>query len=319
MKSLLLALLLFSVLSFAADKTIIFTADNCDELIDQAQAILTWSNKLGEHLDTPLPRCTCSGSRCEMDFYSISPRLAQQYHNVKPMISGPNCWNRALVFAGILPTLSYSGPEQMSHWTNSPLCTKREEGETPMPGDVVAIRSNANSEVHGFTYLSDKLSFSKNGYSKYSPYKYQTTASVFDVYDVSDECWNVPNTPAYGSTCYRARGTFYSCISLDQYLENMNLFISEQTRDIMNELTAIGDLLFKRAFGLGTENYKFFQTKKNRLTAIRKLAIEQLSNLNDDQEEFLWQGIRYRAEALIAQADMVISAIKWESNTGLRD
>lgn len=79
-------------------------------------------------------------------------------------VEGPNCWNAALNGAGILKGLyRYSSFEEFGASLDF-FCTKRTGA--PVPGDVIAIRKRKGDlfeEVHGYLYISDLLSYTKNG------------------------------------------------------------------------------------------------------------------------------------------------------------
>ncbi len=307
---LFIALAILPVLAFGANPKFLLTAKNCSTLENQAQAVLSWSKKLDPQFKAEIQPCRCTSyNSCKMDFYPISPEMVKMYHNKKSKISGPNCWNRALVFAKILPSLSYSTPEEMTHWIDSPLCQLREEGDAPQPGDIIAIRGRRNSEIHGFTYLTDDLSFSKNGYHKSSAYAYQTLANVFRVYGVRKECWNVPYTPSSGSCAYK-RGAFYNCQSLDNYLTQVDYEPTEFLLNTMTELARIDAQLEEQLFNTVYFSRTDFQEQYYNMIEMKgvirdMLALDGLHYM----EEFLWQALYYRADAIKQQLGIVSSQL----------
>ncbi len=57
------------------------------------------------------------------------------YHNQLP---GPNCFNLALMMAGLVPGLRYTDPHEISETLSSPLC--QELQEAPRPGFSTCIK-----------------------------------------------------------------------------------------------------------------------------------------------------------------------------------
>lgn len=129
---------------------------------------------------------------------------------------GPNCWNATLVATGILPELRYSTYKEMTFWMNSKFCREKDLDEPIEIGDVIAIRelltgANTYSEVHGFIYMDEKLSFSKNGATKKEPYLLQSTDMVFSSYNVLKECRRIKGIPKDDLKCLQRWANIYKC------------------------------------------------------------------------------------------------------------
>lgn len=121
---------------------------------------------------------------CRTSIEGCLPEEAIEYHNAYTKYDGPNCWNLALVTAGVLPALRYSTSDEMSFFMNSPLCRELSQHEKKQPGDIGAFRTDQKkTEFHGFMWISDSLVYSKNGYTKSSPYAVQSFKKMEEGYN----------------------------------------------------------------------------------------------------------------------------------------
>lgn len=319
----LLALLIintpvFGYFTFSERKMIAIKGESCEVLEKQAEAILAWSNRLGEltHMYAYMPACYCmEGGQCMMDVFPLSPKMVQEYQSIKPYYDGPNCWNRSLTFAKILPSLTYSTSGEMSFWMNSPLCVERTLDEVPEAGDIIAVRSfnsqGKTYEIHGFTYISEDISFSKNGYRKLSPFQYYNTSDVFRTYWVDPACQRVYGEPEKGSSCYRRKhARYYSCMSIEEYLENVEIKTSKEMARVYSRLLKIDKELSKIVF-----TNKSVMPEKPHLKELwddlgefKTKAEEELSSeLLDEGVIFFWKAIRERSRSLLDQISIVLA------------
>lgn len=307
----ILFLFLISFNSFAsfdlfAAKKIVIKGSNCSSLMEQAEAVLAWSHKLGEHLNKKLPQCMVSGSGYSIDLYSISPKNVQTYNEVYPEASGPNCWNRALVFANILPKLSYTTPEEMTFWMDSALCQERGIDEEPQPGDIIAVRVRNADEVHGFTYLNEDLAFSKNGYSNHSNYAYQSLESVFNIYGVPAECQRVTSDSPLSNICYR-RGwaTYYNCQSLEEYLDQVAYRPDREAEKVAKALNKLDRDVFKHVFKGFTIILVSKDKLDNRLKTLKGRILKKLKDELPEDDQLFWRGMLQRVYALEIQISLI--------------
>ena len=310
----LLSLNVFSALrediSIVDGKQITLKGESCAVLMEQAEAILSWAQKLGENMYESVPECYCSSSSCILNVYDISPKMVQTYQGVNPQYNGPNCWNRALVFAKILPSLTYTTPEEMTFWMGSALCRERLPEEEAQPGDIIVVRDfGYYSEVHGFTYLTDDMAFSKNGYKKYSAYEYQSLSSVFDVYRVSDSCRRVFGRPEQGDECFgQTYANYFNCMSLEEYFSTLNVGISDENYAIYQRLLTIDREVFSYLFNehktLDEEQLKGFREELRTGISMGNEILEA-GNLSEGEVLF-WNALMRRAEALEAQIGLMV-------------
>ena len=288
-------------------KKIVISGDSCPALMQQAEAILSWSHKLKEHQGTALPECYCNESgHCIVDVYSISPQMVQTYQGVRPEFDGPNCWNRALVFAKILPSLTYTTPAEMTFWMTSPLCRERLLDEELQPGDIIAVRDFDIGEVHGFTYLTDDLAYSKNGFRKKDgAYEYDSLDAVFSNYQVSQKCRRVLGRPVKGEECYyRIYANYFHCQSLEEYFISLNVQISSENMAIYQRLLEIDAEVFSYIFNKNKEIDREYLTNLKYELHGGTLMVKKLLSSNPElsEEEILfWTALWRRANALFEQ------------------
>lgn len=242
-----------------ANDDIIISGDNCDEIFDQMKSIAKWKELIGEgkcNLSKQNLISTTTNS-CHANITNCLPKHVRKYHDTSPDFSGPNCWNLSLIMANILPNLRHSPEHEMAYYVRPPLCRQLKNGEARRPGDIGAIRymdkENGNEEYgflreyHGFIYVSEKLTYSKNGAYTKSPYALQSLNDVYKVYKIDElpgeECTKNQLNPK----C--APGTeFYRCISMKEYLKKENVpQIETKLLDHIDSISCgVSDILFDK-------------------------------------------------------------------------
>lgn len=93
------------------------------------------------------------------DITELMPTIAKTYHG---RFGYANCWSFACFNAKISYAITNMKEREFSLWLSSPLLRKLDASEEIRPGDMIAYRA-ASQEVHGAIYVSDNLTFSKNG------------------------------------------------------------------------------------------------------------------------------------------------------------
>lgn len=275
---------------------ILIKGKDCLVLKNEARAIGIWAKK-AELLGSV--RCECIGSECSMEINSISPGILLKQQSVCMLKDGPNCWNASLNAAGLADGLRYSTPEEMNFWMESPLCTERKAGEKPSPGDVIAIRSIKDKEVHGFTYLSENLSFSKNGYRSHAPYTLQDPKHVYKVYGVPLECQGIYKAPKEEDTQCLNYSNIFKCEPLEDYLKSKPKMREEQ-RALIQEMKEFECDIMKITGSTDTLQPSLKEIILTSIKAIKALAIQNQETKNKD-EKFIWKIIEIRADAIQAQ------------------
>lgn len=200
--------------------------ESCEELTTVTKALDQWTKNSHEIKTCPVNTQSPSerNNRCEYDITNCVPDHVIKYIGVQPKNAGPNCWNLALVMKNILPALRYSHSDEMAFYMSSPLCRQLKNNEDKIPGDIGAIRkvlTNATEEFHGFIYISDALSYSKNGVAKENPYMLLPTDVVFGIYGVPDDKRCRQNEIDMKLRCGNAV-SYFRCMSMEEYLSKQN-------------------------------------------------------------------------------------------------
>jgi hypothetical protein len=107
-------------------------------------------------------------------------------------LNGPNCWDGALLAAGLVSGVRHVDYDEFSAWLSSPLCEEVEE-KSARAGDIVALRRARldgrlvpfpyTAEIHGYYLVAPGLAFTKNGTMKTDGYQLQDTASIHANYE----------------------------------------------------------------------------------------------------------------------------------------
>lgn len=175
----------------------------CSGILEAARGLLRWSfvnrhssqarfrepslNLTDErYIESLISR---SESRCTMNVTSILPERMRRVIALG-LRDGPNCWNTALYTVGLVPTISYSAPEELNFWLNSPYCRALETGENAEPGDIHAIRSifgpgRAPIESHAYIHLFRGTVFGKDSWAGTDASGISSDEEAFDSFDVS--------------------------------------------------------------------------------------------------------------------------------------
>lgn len=195
MKTLFIVLSLIPTLALAETSSVLGRAPNgtltlstgCNEIEEDLAAIMQWTQRLENRgCDTPAIRQEGEGM-CSANVTSCVPQQVRTYQGLTGTQNGPNCWNLALVMAGLVPVLRQSSDTEWEYLINSPLCRELRDGESPQSGDLGSIEMRApdnNVQIHGFMYVSDRMVFSKNGTLLNAPYALQTREDMESTYRV---------------------------------------------------------------------------------------------------------------------------------------
>ncbi|EQC46214.1 hypothetical protein [Bacteriovorax sp. Seq25_V] len=232
-----------------AKHSLTLKGNNCKDLNKEFNDIKKWSAKKFKSKNSESkPDCKCDEETniCKINIDKIAPEIVKLYQDRTPKFNGPNCWNSTLVTTGILPHPRYSTPEEMEFWMKSPLCREKKLDEEMEPGDAIAIR-NFEGEYHGFIYVSDKISWSKNGYNKRAKYDLQGTENVFDVYGVPEKCQRIAVQAEIPKECAKYANV-YQCRSWNEYWSEVKESANVD-EDIDTRLDNIDCLTSKYVFG----------------------------------------------------------------------
>ena len=207
---------------------------NPTTLMKAGADIKNWSHLNCELDKSKLKKTPSAGAMPDEWFIDVAqciPDKIKKYLNVNPSQDGPNCWNFALYSKEIISSLRFTTPDEMSFFTDSPLCKKIGNLNEVLPGDIGAIRkvrqlkngSKILEEKHGFIVVSKDIAFTKNGLDKRKPYSISTMEDVFKEYDVKnyEQCFlGKGKLPLGCNDIY----SFFRCDSMKSYVEkNKNI------------------------------------------------------------------------------------------------
>ncbi len=291
-----------------ADGGVTITGENCDLLKRQVQAFTLWQVALEEKPGKPPTACTCDSLRCYFDIDPVTPNIVERSLEVDAGRWGPNCWNTALVAAKILPVLRYTPPEEMSFWTQSPLCQAVPRDEAPAPGDIAAIRDSSHTEVHAFTFVSEELAFTKNYLTTLAPYKLQSTPEVFAIFPVPFECRHRLGHPMDCPTYVN----YFRCTSWDHFLKAEKVVLPARFEEIDTLVLEQEKRVSQIAFEWKTNPVLrktapvILKEAQQKVMAIQSEVLINAKDLNaSDHERLLWNSLKYRIKGLLLTIEWV--------------
>jgi hypothetical protein len=287
---------------------IIITDFSCSKLNRVVKDLETWTKN--SHFTKSCPISYKQPShvnliKCGYDITDCVPDHVVKYYGDEPL--GPNCWNLALVLRNILPGLRYSSDEEMTFYMNSPLCRPLQNDEKKIPGDIGAIRElhpmkTGIRETHGFIYISDEITYSKNGYSYNDPYVLQSLEAVFKEFDVprSKECRLNQSSPS--KNCPQA-ASYFRCMSMEEYLEKTPESLME-LKDASDGIGEFEKCLEQSKMTNNPINQRTVDNLQNTLDVLQnylKKEKEEKKNFIDPKDSFLLGSIQLKLENISLQ------------------
>lgn len=273
---------------------VFLVGSDCNVLNNEGKALSEWTKSVKE--DVRDTSCRCKKNVCKKEVSSMLPDFAESYQFKHMPTDGPNCWNATLVAAKIVPQLRYTSDMEMNFWMHSPLCRERKPNEASAPGDIIAIRDWEQGEVHGFVHLSDNLSFSKNGFSKESPYSIQDPNVVFDIYEVPKNC---RRKTGKDRSC-KVYANYYTCKSMEDYLKEKPLR-DKEARKALIDLDEL-ECQISVAVISGSNGQTLKTLVAASLQAIHTLAYNTLKdNKFKEEDKVVWQALFHKSKSLADQ------------------
>lgn len=265
---------------YSEDNLIYLSALSCEDIENEVKIITSWNKQKLQEENTQ--NCECKNGNCILNITQRLPEVVKLYEGKRPDVNGPNCWNSTLVTAGILPHIRYSTPEEMEFWMKSPLCTEKKMSEEMEPGDVVAIRGEDSSEYHGFIYISDKISWSKNGFNRVKKYDLQDPLDVFETYGVEKEC---QRSIGNNKKCDKY-ANIYKCQPWDEYWEKVDEGIKSRVDESVElSLNHIECSLSESLFQKALIDQSSMDLMFNSLAIVEMLVLDLKEDLKEDASE----------------------------------
>lgn len=274
----------------------------CADLMVEANAINTWRSPESRPLSKDICKCI-ENAQCKVNITAIVPASVLEKEDTQITKNGPNSFNASLVEAGVLSYHRYTQNSEMSFWMDSPLCKERAVDEPAKPGDIVAIRTLAGEEVQSFIHLSDKLSYSKNGFRKGTKYSLTNPDSIYTNYGVAKTCQKIAKKGVDPKAC-PIYANVYRCDSMDDYLKK-NPMHDKDLRETWKSLDAydcqLSKFTFKDTFTADQVN-----TISLSIQALADMAQTQIdSSKTSKEDKFLWKAIKFKTISLIEQIGML--------------
>lgn len=174
---------------------------------------------------------------CRMNISRCLPRQIEALHEAIPEVNGPNCFNAALVYSGILPALRMSHANEMGFYLRSPLCRKLDRAAAPSPGDIGVVKHLGVGDTdcprdglgsggsgclkHAFVHISNDVIYTKHNFSAEgpdgTPFALQSPEGTYIDYGGPNRC---PEPVRSVPERQRVLGCvdYYRCESLTEFL-----------------------------------------------------------------------------------------------------
>lgn len=266
----------------------------CALLQKQAAALSDWRIRLGEPAGRP-GICGCLSGVCELRLEGSAPDFVALRHGTRAGRWGPNCWNAALVVSGMLAAPRFTSPEEMSFWMDSPYCRVLGSGETPLPGDIIAVRDRDGAEVHGFIHLTAELSFSKNYLTAAAPYELQSPEAVYAEFPVPQDC----RRPGQAASFCPVRADYFRCSRPGQQDFQDEPVYAATEAAVGRAESELSELVlrWKTAPELKARAAEILDSAKKTLVPARVEA--------EARAEFRWRALLLRIDSLLHQVSLI--------------
>lgn len=236
---------------------------------------------------------------------SSSPSRSKVYNRInglKLSKEGPNCWNGALIKAGLAQSVRFVPLAEYWFWMNSPYCKKLGPNDKPKMGDLGSLFWEGKGHYHSFTYINSHWVFSKNSPDPKYEYKIQRFEDMFfpEYKNTAKKCWgNILKSSA--SDC-KFKVEFHRCNPID-----LNFFNEDQEMTRwMSKIVPIEETIYQWVKGTGAVTLKEYEKAiidlNNILHEVHSKSRVQLTKL----KIFKLEALEYRLMGLIL-SDIKIS------------
>lgn len=162
------------IISRNLDETI-HLEDVCKEVYKHWESLSEWKKRVeGKGCDKPKNRINKDGF-CVIEITNCLPKTVLKYHGKSTFHDGPNCWNTALFFQNLVPSLRESSGSEFEFFMRSPFCFEIKDKSKLKPGDIGSIEAEKPDgtieHIHSFIYLNEDLVFQKRGISTISMFE----------------------------------------------------------------------------------------------------------------------------------------------------
>ncbi len=277
---------------------IFLQAKNCDVLKKNFNAIKQW-NFDKKDLSSTSASCSCSENKCEVSISEVLPNHIKQLEGKKTKVAGPNCLNTALYDQGLVESRRISTDAELKFWVENNFCKPIPINEKISAGDLYTIHHGEGDFIlHGFTYISEDLVFSKGGPQVEAPFELASLETMFNYYKVPKECWHVEDRNTTNCSKY---GIAYRCESYEEILGKKKI----NGIDLQNVILGLDMLSHKIEKMIFSGESSITQPKISLKSNLEKFRINILDNRDrsdlTENEKFYWQMIWLRFQAMVKQ------------------
>jgi hypothetical protein len=157
--------------------------------------------------------------------FSFDIEEARQINNTSSHINGPNCWNSALKFKGLLPNFRQTLPAEWRYQ----LKNHCNEVDIPSIGDIGRVQALDGTEVHGFIYIDEAAIFQKLGEDKQHPYQLVSFEKMLKQYGRTRACRGRQD---FSQECHHLI-KYYSCAKKIESVNTLILEIEENFEEFL--------------------------------------------------------------------------------------
>jgi hypothetical protein len=198
--------------------------------------------------------------------------------------SGPNCWNGALVQAGVLKNHRFVGPEEFQYL----LQKNCRAVSAPSLGSLGRMLDD-QGEVHAFIWVDPQTVYAKHSDGTFDSrgYELMSFAEMLRSYAIKKECAMNPN----GKNCQRII-EYYECAQPQVDLaKQMDLL--QKTERLLHHLVFSSNT--KISFGDDCPSAEYFQRIRTLVSIKNELKVLSQKNIFDESYLDLWlQSVRYQ-------------------------
>lgn len=151
----------------------------------------------------------------------LLPPMGKRIDGLQISVQGPNCWNAALLKAGLNHSLRFTPKAEYWFWMTSPYCRALSVNERPRLGDLGSLFWSGHGHYHSFVYLNDQWVFSKNSPDPKYTYEVQRFEKMFQpaAERVGRNCGATTNRRMNSNCPYKV--IFHRCQPLEKdFFEN---------------------------------------------------------------------------------------------------
>jgi hypothetical protein len=173
-------------------------ADSCEALKAEIASLRDWQQHAEfssvETNEEAIRNAKCTYSKelrkYQLDITDYLPSYASKCIGTQLKCDGPNCFNTAMLNAGVCKSVRFTSSEEMMAVLQSPSCKEIADPKDLKPGDTITIGKGEPLEPrHSFVYISENLGFEKPSHSKQELHRFLSPSNILKFWSVEDGCF----------------------------------------------------------------------------------------------------------------------------------